>query len=149
MSYVHAFSCIHTFLFFLFNIIVDWYSSTCLSFSLSDSLRMAPKRKTTLSRNPLRSGAYSSVDPTPLHIRFRDEKAQLDFSENFSSCGIHSERQVILSDFSDTDLPTIIYSRGWKSLYDIPVSCPTMIIQEFYSNMHNFDYSMPRFIIHV
>ena len=29
------FSCIRTFLFFRFHIIVDWYSSTCLSLSLS------------------------------------------------------------------------------------------------------------------
>ena len=55
------------------------------------------------------------------------------------------ECQVILSDFSDTDLPTFIYSRGWGSLCDIPVSCPFMIIQEFYFNMHGFDTSLPHF----
>ena len=52
----------------------------------------------------------SSSDPTPLHIRFRDEKAHKDFSENFSNRGIHLERQVVLSDFSDTALPTVIHS---------------------------------------
>ena len=48
---------------------------------------MAPKRKSTLSRNPLRSEASSSSspsEPTPSHIQFRDEKAKLDFLENFS-----------------------------------------------------------------
>ena len=69
---------------------------------------MAPKCKSTPSRNPLRSGASSSSspsDPTPSHVRFRDDKARKDFSKNFSRRGIHSERQVVLTDFSDTDLP--------------------------------------------
>ena len=56
--------------------------------------------------------------------------------------GIHSERQVILSDFSDTDLPIVIHSRGWRSLCDIPITCPSVIIQEFYSNMHGINTSM-------
>ena len=75
---------------------------------------MAPKRKSTLSRNPFRfKASFSSPsDPTPFHVRFRDEKAQLDFSENFSRRDIHSKHQVVLSYFSDTDLPIVIYSRG-------------------------------------
>ena len=44
---------------------------------------MAPKRKSTPSQNPLHSGASSSSDPTPSHLRFRDEDARKDFSENF------------------------------------------------------------------
>ena len=80
------------------------------------------------SQNPLRTGASTSSDPTPSHIWFRDEDARKDFLENFSRRGVHSERRVILSDFSDTDLPTIIHSRGWESLFDIPVSCPSVLI---------------------
>ena len=53
---------------------------------------MALKLKSTPSRNPLRFGASSSSDPTAFHIRFRDEDAQKDFSENFSLRGVHSER---------------------------------------------------------
>ena len=45
---------------------------------------MAPKRKSALSQNPLRSEASSSADITPFSIRFRDEKARSDFFENFS-----------------------------------------------------------------
>ena len=52
-----------------------------VSFSLSLSL---PKRKSTLSHNPLHSGAFSSSDTTPSHVRFCDDKARRDFSENFS-----------------------------------------------------------------
>ena len=47
--------------------------------------------------------------------------------------------------FADTDLPTVIHSRGWESLCDVPVTCPSMLIQEFYSNMHRFDFLVPFF----
>ena len=110
---------------------------------------MAPKRKSTLSQNPLRSRASTSSDHTPSHIRFRDEKAKSDFFENFSRRGIHSERQVILSNFSNTDLPTVIHSKEWESLCDVSVTCPSVLIQEFYSNMHGFDFSVPFFITRV
>ena len=107
---------------------------------------MAPKRKFAPSWNPLRSGASSSSDLTLSSIRFRDEDAWKDFLENFFRRGVHSERQVILSDFSDTDLPTVIHSRGWESLCEVPITCPSVLIQEFYSNMHGNDSSVPLFI---
>ena len=88
MSHVHAFS-MHT--CSIFNILVIemcWDFSDCLPLSLSFLFTLvvsiAPKRKSTPSQNPLRSKASSSFDPTPSHIRFRDENAQKDFSENFS-----------------------------------------------------------------
>ena len=147
------FSCIHTILFFLIDIdlcLVLLCLSLPLSLSLSLSIwlvcSMASKKsKSTPSQNPLRSEASTS-DSTPSHVRFRDEKAYQDFSENFFRRGIHSERQVVLSDFSDTDLPTIIYSRGWEPLCGILITCPSVIIQEFYSNIHGFDYFVPHFI---
>ena len=89
---------------------------------------MTPKRKSTPARNPLRSGASSSSDLTLSHIRFHDDDAFKAFSENFSRRGIHSERQVILSDFADTDLPSVIHSRGWESLCDTPVTYPLVLI---------------------
>ena len=55
------------------------------------------------------------------------------------------ECQVILLDFSNTDLPTVIYNRGGGSLCDIPVTCPSVIIQKFYSNIHRFNTSIPHF----
>ena len=106
---------------------------------------MAPRRKSTPSQNPLRSRTLSSSDPTPSHVRFHDEDSQKDFSENFSRRGVHLERRVILTDFADIDLPTVIHSRGWESLCDVLVTCPTVLIQEFYSNMHGFDFSVPLF----
>ena len=130
-----------------------WEFSDCLSFSFSFLftlvVTMAPKRKSTPSQNLLCSGASTSSDPTPSHIRFCDEDAQKDFLENFSQRGVHSESQVILSNFSDTDLPTVIPNRGWESLCDIPITCPSMLIQEFYSNMHGIDSSVPLFHTHV
>ena len=89
---------------------------------------MAPKRKSTPARNPLRSGASSSSDPSPSTGRVRDDDAFKAFSENFSRRGIHSERQVILLDFADTDIPFVIHSRGWESLCDVPVTYPLVII---------------------
>ena len=77
---------------------------------------MAPKRKSTPARNPLHSGASSSSDSAPLSLRFRDDDAHKAFSENFSRWGVHSERQVILADLADTNLPTVIHSREWESL---------------------------------
>ena len=73
---------------------------------------MEPKRKSVMFWNPLHSRASTSFDPIPSFIQFRDENAKIDFFENFSRRGVHSERQVILSDFSDIDLPTVIHSRG-------------------------------------
>ena len=110
---------------------------------------MAPKRKSTLARNPFRSSASSSSDPSPSHIRFRDDNAFKAFLENFSRQGIHSEHQVIFSDFADTDLPSIILNRGWESLCDILVTCPLVLIQEFYSNMHKIDRLVPLFFTRV
>ena len=73
---------------------------------------MALKRKLTPSQNPLRSRASSSSDPTPSYIRFCDENARKDILENFSRRGVHSERRVILANFINTDLPTVIHSWG-------------------------------------
>ena len=112
-------------------------------------MSIALKHKSTPARNPLHSGASSSSDPSPSTIRFRDDDAFKAFSENFSRRGIHSERQVILSDFADTDLPSVIHSRGWESLCDVPVTCPLMLIQEFCSNMHGIDHSVLLFFTRV
>ena len=117
-------SCIHTFSFSYLVLFVDgvflFVSLSpppslslflSLSLSLSHSPRMAPKHKTTLSQNPFLSWTSSS-NPTPLSIRFRNEKARQDFFENFSKHGIHSECHVILSYFSDTALPIVVHSWG-------------------------------------
>ena len=86
-------SCIsHAYVLSFFNILgifhIAWDFSDCLFF-LSLFLfmlvmSMAPKCKSTPNRNPLHSGASSSSDPSPSHIRFRDDDAFKAFSENFS-----------------------------------------------------------------
>ena len=110
---------------------------------------MAPKHKSTPTRNPLRSGASSSSDPSPSFVWFRDDDAFKEFSKNFSRRGIYSKCQVILSNFFDTNLPSVVHSRGWESLCDVLVTCPLMLIQEFYSNMHEIDRSVPLFFTRV
>ena len=144
-------SCICTLSFlyiWYFVVMVLFCLSPFLSLSLSNSLCMAPKHKSAPSRNPFHSGTSSS-DPTPFHIRFCDKKAHKDFLKNFSRRGVHSEHHVVLLDFYDIALPTVIHSQGWESLCEIPMSCPTMIIQEFYSNMHRFDTSIPQFAMQI
>ena len=123
------FSCICTFIS-LYSYIVLFGAFLFVPFSLSLSFvscSMAPKQKSTLSRNPLCSSTSPS-DSTPSHIRFHDNEARKDCLENFSRRSIHSECQVILSKFFDTNLPTVIYSRVWESLCGIPVTCPSVII---------------------
>ena len=78
--------------FFLYSYIDLFGAFLCVFLSPSLFLAlvcfMAPKRKSTLSWNLLRSRAFSSssspYDPTPSHVKFRDDKALKDFSENFS-----------------------------------------------------------------
>ena len=143
--------------FYICYIVSCWCFFDCLSLSpfLSvcyGSCIMAPERKSIPSWNPLRSGISSSSspsDPTSSHVQFHDEKAKSDFFENFSQRGIHSKRQVVMSNFSNTNLPIVIHNRGWESLYGVSVTCPSMIIQEFYSNMHGFDYSIPQFVTRI
>ena len=70
-----------------------WDFSNCSSLFLPLNLftlvmSMAPKRKSTPVRNPLHSGAYSSSDPAPFSLRFRDDDAHKAFSENFSRWGV-------------------------------------------------------------
>ena len=92
---------------------------------------MAPKCKSTPAQNPLHFGASTSTDPSPSNIWFHDDDAFKAFSENFSRQGIHSERQVVLSDFADTNLPFVIHSRGWESLCDVPVNVPSCLSRSF------------------
>ena len=89
MSHVHAFP-MHT--YSLFNIIfifellgtflIVFLSLPLFLFTLVVS--MAPKRKSTPARNPLRSGASSSSDSAPFALRFHDDDAHKAFLENFS-----------------------------------------------------------------
>ena len=129
--FMHSFYAYVPFLFYLSVLGCD-----CIMFffSLSDRLRMAPKRKSTLTRNPFCSGLSSSSNPPvpPLYIRFRDEKAHQDFSENFPKCGVHPEHHVILSDFSDTPLSDVINTRGWKSLCEILGMATGWVRAEFF-----------------
>jgi len=112
ISYIHTIS-------FLFFFTLLWLCSVSVSVSLSLSfsrgLRMAPKRKSNLTRNPFRFGFSSSSDllVPPLHVQFCDEKA--------SKRGVHPECHVILLDFGNTPLPDVIHTRGWESLYEIPL----------------------------
>ena len=112
-------------------------------------MSMAPKRKSTSAQNLLHFDASSFSDSAPLSLQFRDDDAHKAFLENFSRQDVHSERQVILTDFADANLPTVIHSWEWKSLCDVSVTCPLLLIQEFYSIMHGIDRSIPLFFTRI
>ena len=150
------FPCIRTFfslylqlLLLLGSFLIVFFFSFFPLFLFTLVVSMAPKCKSSPTRNPLRSGASPSSDPSPSNDRFRDDDAFKEFSENFSRQGIYSKHQVVLLDFADTDLPSVIHSRGWESLCDIPVTCSLVLIQEFYSSMHGIDCLVPFFFTRV
>ena len=127
------FSCIRTlfsiYLLYLNCLGLFWLSFLSLPlFLFMLVMSIALKRKSTPTRNPLHSDASSSSISTPLSLWFHDDDAHKAFSKNFSRRGVHSERQVILADFADTDLPIIIHSRKWESLCNVPVTCPLVLI---------------------
>ena len=89
MSHVHAFP-MHTYLLFIICdiIVAAWDFSDCLVlflplFLLTLVVFMASKRKSTPARNPLHSDAFSSSDPSPSNVRFRDDDAFKDFWRTF------------------------------------------------------------------
>ena len=148
MSHAHAFSCIRP----LHSIYLNyfWNFSECfflpphslvyVSVSWHQKVRLLrPETLYVL-------GHLLLLIPPPYFVQLHDEQARKDISKNFFRRGIHSECQVILLDFSDIDLPTVIHSRVWEPLCDIPVSCPSVLIQELYSNVHGLDSSLPLFI---
>ena len=118
MSHVHAFSMHMYFFSHILTIVNYFWTFLIVSFSVPLFLftlvvSMVPKCKSTPARNPLHSGASSSSDSAPFSLWFRDDDAHKAFLENFSRRCVHSERQVILADFADTDLPTVIHCREW------------------------------------
>ena len=138
----------------IFHAYVSFLSySGCVCFALSLCLSwidcaMAPKeRKSTPARNPLQgSKSFSSFDPlVPLHVQFWDDNARKDFLKNFSKCGVHPERQIILSDFTNTPLLAVIQTRGWESLLESLMRCPVVFIEDFYSIIHSIDTFVPQF----
>ena len=141
-------SCIfHAYILFIFSYFKLVFCSLSLSLSRIDCA-IAPKpHKSIPAQSPFcGSGSSSSDSPVPSHIRIHDEKAKTDLFENFQNRGVHLERQVILSDFSNTALPEVIQTRGWESLCGKPERCPVVFILEFYSNMHDIDTSVPRLV---
>ena len=126
MSHTHAFPCIallfpsflsifSAVLFFLF------YFLFFFSF-----LTMAPK-KFVPSKNLITrcgsSSSSSSIPSVPNRVQFHDVDSQKDLVENFCDWAIHSECQVILSDFPGISLPSAFSSWGWESLYEKPLKC--------------------------
>ncbi|KAK9988639.1 hypothetical protein SO802_028878 [Lithocarpus litseifolius] len=107
---------------------------------------MAPKKsapsKNLISRRG--SSSSSSLPSVTDRVRFFDVDSQKDFIENFCDRAIHSERQVILSDFPNTPLLGAFSFQGWESLYEKPLridsSSPTF---KGSTLVHRIDLSSP------
>ena len=123
-THVHAFPCIVLLLSLTL-------LSMCISLSTLVYLTMAPKaQKSVPSKNPISRFAYTSSSIPP-QLQFCDSNSHKEFEEKFSGWAIHSDRQVILSDFSDTMVSISFISRGWEFLCERPVTYPSMFIKEF------------------
>ena len=113
---------------------------------------MAPKCKSTLAQNPLHSDASSSSDSAPLSlfgsvmmmpIRY-SQRTFLDaaFILNAKSFWWTSLTPTFPLSFIVGDESHCVTS---ESLCDVLVTCPFVLIYEFYSNMHEIDCSVPLF----
>ena len=154
MSHVHAFP-MHT--NYLFNILAIfellWDFSDCLSLSPSHSvcinlclwhLNASLLRPRTL---------FVLGHPLPLILLHHIFSSVMRMPERHSWRTFLDEAFILNAKSSwrtlPTQVPDVIHSRGSKSLCDVPVTCPSVLIQEFYSNMHGFDYSVPHFITRI
>ena len=127
-THVHAFPCIVLLLSLTL-------LSMCISLSTLVYLTMAPKaQKSVPSKNPISRFAYTSSSIPP-QLQFCDSNSHKEFEEKFSGWAIHSDCQVILSNFSDTMVSRSFISRGWEFLCERPVTYPSMFIKEFYFNI--------------
>ena len=73
---------------FLFSLSLSLFLSLSLSLSLSENLLLAPKQKKSTPARNSRHGSESSssaLPPIPSHIQFCDEKAKMNFFENFQA----------------------------------------------------------------
>ena len=87
-SHAHAYF-MHTYLFFSFFVLSCDYVLFVFSLSLSRiNCVWHPSANLLQIGTLFHSGSSSSFDHPPLHVRFCDEKAQQDFFENFSKCGV-------------------------------------------------------------
>ena len=153
MSHVHAFP-MHT--YSLFNILVIFeLLGTFLIVFLSLPLflftlvvSMAPKRKSTLARNLLHSGASSSSNSALLSLRFCDDDAHKAFSENFSRRGVHSERQVIFGELRQ-HWPSHCHSQSgmgvtmWRPDHLSSCAYPGVLLE------HTQDWSFSNFLLYL
>ena len=142
-------SCIimHCTFFFLLSYALKFLLWLCffLSYlSLSFSLLVMAPKKVVPSKSLICRGSSSSSFPLIL-FGFVMKRHIMTSLRNFFNWAIHSECQVILSYFPNSPLPGAISSQGWASLCKKPSRCPDVFIQEFYSNMHAIDTSVPSF----
>ena len=144
-------SCIfHAFVSFLFYLLVLCCDGTFLFVSLSLSRIVCAWHP---SANPLRLGTLFILGHLPLILLLfmfgsMMKRPVRTFRRTFPNVAFIRNAASFYQTFLILLYP-LSFTVGDKNLCEIPVSCPTVIIQEFHSNMHNFDTSISRFVTQV
>ena len=154
-------SCIFMHMYLTFSIFIyidcDWCFLVCLSLSLSFSLLLSISCSMAPKQNLLHLGTlfvlgHPFLILPPLIFNFMMIKPNRTFRWTFlDETFIWNAKS-----FCQTS-PTLTYPLSFtvsvgshyvtsKSLCDVSVTCPFVIIQEFYSNIDRFDYSAPLFV---
>ena len=148
--FMHSHAYIPSILYILIYLLFGTFLIVSLSFSLSFPLTLVASWHLSVSLLHLGTLFVLRHLLLPLHLTLLTLKSgsvmrrpNQTSLRTFHDVAFIQNTKSILSDFSNTDLPLVIYSRGWESLCGAPVTCPSVIIQEFYSNIHEFDYSIP------
>ena len=130
----------HTYQFFFF-LFIDincvWYFSVCFSLSSFQLVALWHLNISTLRPKTLFIlGCLLLFPLLILHPLTFSSMMRMPIRTSWRTLhGIHSEHQVVLSDFSYTDLPIVIYSRGWGPLCGIPVT--SVQIWFFCTSLHH------------
>ena len=140
---------------------IFWYSVLMVLFyfspSLSLSLSLSLSRIVYIwhpSANPLHLGTLFVLGHLPLILllfmfgSIMMRRPVRTFWRTFPNVAFIQNAASFYQTFPILLYP-LSFTVGDRNLCEIPVSYPTVIIQEFYSNMHNFDTSIPRFVTQV
>ncbi|KAB1203413.1 hypothetical protein CJ030_MR8G000562 [Morella rubra] len=97
-----------------------------------------PKRPTSKKSKPTKKPSKKqAVNPNP--DRFVDAHAHELMGSTYAKRKPLYEREVILSEFWDTIIPTQFESRGWVSFLTDVVSPYENMVKEFFVNVHDID----------
>ena len=142
------FPCIRP-LFLIYLLYLNYFGTFWLSLSLSPSLSICVSLCLWhLNASLLRPRTLFVLGhPLPLILLHHIFSFMMRMPERLSRRTFLNEAFILnaKSSWRTSLTPNVIHSRGWESLCDVLVICPSVLIQKFYSNMHGLDSSVPFF----